>query len=132
MSSTSNSRRPGKRHAQYAVVKVLGRGAFGTAYLVRRKSDSFLYVMKKLALEQLGQKERTEAMNECAVLTKLRKHPNIVSVLEHFEDDGRLCIVMEYADGGDLAQRIEHQAAGRMAFEENQVLDWFVQVCFRP
>ena len=118
----------GKRNSQYAIVKVLGRGAFGTAYLVRRKSDSFLYVMKKLALEQLGQKERGEALNECAVLTKLRKHPNIVSVLEHFEDDGRLCIVMEYADGGDLAQRIEHQAATRTPFEEVQVLDWFVQV----
>jgi len=117
------------RGSRYAAIKILGRGAFGTAYLVRRKSDSFLFVMKKLALEQLGQKERMEAMNECAVLTKLRKHPNIVSVLEHFEDDGRLCIVMEYADGGDLAQRIEHQAAAKAPFEENQVLDWFVQVC---
>ena len=29
---------------RYDVIKVLGRGAFGTAYLVRRKSDSFLYV----------------------------------------------------------------------------------------
>jgi len=127
-SMSSRRQVQGKRHSQYAVVKVLGRGAFGTAYLVRRKSDSFLYVMKKLALEQLGQKERGEALNECAVLTKLRKHPNIVSVLEHFEDDGRLCIVMEYADGGDLAQRIEHQAASRTPFEEVQVLDWFVQV----
>lgn len=84
--------------------------------------------MKRLALEQLGHKERAEAMNECTVLTKLRKHPNIVSVLEHFEDDCRLCIIMEYADGGDLAQRIEHQTAMKTPFPEHQVLDWFVQV----
>ena len=100
--------------------------------MVRRKSDSFLYVMKKLALEQLGEKERAEAMNECSVLTKLRNHPNIVRVLEHFVDDARLCIVMEYADGGDLAQRIEHQAAADAKFSEDQVLDWFVQVRMGP
>jgi NIMA (never in mitosis gene a)-related kinase len=117
------------RSARYATVKILGRGAFGTAYIVRRKADSFLYVMKKLALEQLGEKEKAEAMNECKVLGQLRNHPNIVKVLEHFVDDNRLCIVMEYADGGDLAQRIEHQAtAADSFFPEEQVLDWFVQV----
>ena len=69
-------------------------------------------------------------MNECTVLMKLRQHPNIVRVLEHFVDDGRLCIVMEYADGGDLAQRIEAQAASKGSlFPENQVVDWFVQIC---
>ena len=116
---------------RYAVVKVLGRGAFGTAYLVRRKADSFQYVMKKLALEQLGEKERNEAMNECTVLAKLRSHPNIVSVLEHFVEEKSLCIVMEYADGGDLAQRIEHQASANATFPEDDVLDWFVQVRLR-
>ena len=117
------------KSSRYSVVKIIGRGSFGTAYLVRRKSDSFLYVMKKLALEQLGQKERAEAMNECAVLTRLRNHPNIVRVVEHFVDDARLCIVMEYADGGDLAKRIEAQAASKSHFREEQVLDWFVQIC---
>ena len=45
-----------------AVVKVLGRGSFGTAYVVRCKADSFTYVMKKLALDMLGPKERAEAV----------------------------------------------------------------------
>jgi len=40
-----------------------------------------------------------------------------------------LCIIMEYADGGDLAQRIEHQTAMKTPFPEHQVLDWFVQIC---
>ena len=115
--------------SRYSVVKIIGRGSFGTAYLVRRKADSFLYVMKKLVLEQLGQRERAEAMNECAVLTKLRNHPNIVRVIEHFIDDGRLCIVMEYADGGDLAKRIEAQVASKSNFLEELVINWFVQIC---
>ena len=98
-----------------------------TAYLVRRKADSFLYVMKKLVLEQLGEKEAAEAENECQVLSKLRNHLNIVKVVEYFKDEGRLCIVMEYADGGDLNALLKSRNGALL--REHQVLDYFVQVC---
>eukprot|EP00665_Eupelagonemidae_sp_cell47_P009560 gene9561-3499_t len=114
---------------KYKTEKIIGRGSFGTAYLVRSQADSRLYVMKRLALEQLGTKEKDEALNECKVLQKLRHHPNVIRWHEHYIDDGRLCIVMDYADGGDLAQRIEAQAATKSKFAEEQVLDWFVQIC---
>ena len=108
---------------------MIGRGSFGTAWLVRSNADSRMYVMKRLALDHMNEKEKDEAHNECVVLMKLRRHPNIIRVREHFVEDGRLCIVMDFADGGDLAQRIEAQAAGRTPFPEAQVLDWFVQLC---
>ncbi len=120
---------PAGKSRKYKTEKVIGRGSFGTTYLVRSTTDSRCYAMKRLALEQLGPKEREEALNEIRVLTKLRRHPNIIRVQDHFEDDGRLCIVMDYADGGDLAQRIEAQASSRTKFSEEQVLDWFVQLC---
>ncbi|KAL1496601.1 hypothetical protein AB1Y20_014205 [Prymnesium parvum] len=109
--------------------KVIGRGSFGTAYLVRSQKDSRLYVMKKLEFEQMPEKDRAEARNECEILMKLRHHPNIIRVHEYFIDGGRLCILMDYADGGDLAQRLEAQAAASTHFSEDQVLDWFVQIC---
>merc|ERR1719171_1469929 len=62
-------------------------------------------------------------------MSKLRNHVNIVRVNEHFVEDGKLHIIMEYADGGDLAQRIEAEAAAKSRFPEEQVLDWFVQIC---
>ena len=67
--------------------------------------------------------------HECEVMMKLRAHPNIVRVSEHFVEDGKLHIIMEYADGGDLAQRIEAEAAAKSKFPEEQVIDWFVQIC---
>ena len=36
---------------------------------------------------------------------------------------GKLCIVMDYADGGDIADKIKKQR-GRN-FSENKILDWF-------
>lgn len=113
---------------KYRTDRVIGRGAFGVAYLVRSQADSRLYVMKRLEFEHMGEKDRLDAKNECEVLMKLREHPHIIRVHEHFMDQGRLCIVMDYADGGDLAQRVEAQAASGTPFPEEQVLDWFVQV----
>ena len=119
----------------YKRERVIGRGSFGTAYLVRCRTDSRHYVLKRLDLGHMNKKEQDEAMNEARVLEKLRRHPNIIRVREHFVEEGRLCIVMDFADGGDLAQRIEAQkdsAANSEApepFSEDMVLDWFVQIC---
>ena len=119
----------------YKRERVIGRGSFGTAYLVRCRADSRQYVLKRLDLGHMNRKEQDEAMNEARVLEKLRRHPNIIRVREHFVEEGRLCIVMDFADGGDLAQRIEAQkdaAANSEApelFSEDMVLDWFVQIC---
>ena len=41
----------------------------------------------------------------------------------------KLNIVMEYAAGGDLAQRIKKAKEQKMHFSEKQVLTWFVQIC---
>ena len=113
----------------YKRERVLGRGSFGTAYLVRCRTDSRQYVLKRLDLAHMNKKEQDEAMNEARVLERLRRHPNIIRVREHFVEEGRLCIVMDFADGGDLAQRIEAQAAASSEFAEDTVLDWFVQIC---
>jgi len=66
---------PRGRAAKYKTQRVIGRGAFGTAYLVRSTSDSRLYVMKRLSLEHMNKKDRLDAMNECTVMMKVRKEP---------------------------------------------------------
>jgi serine/threonine protein kinase len=48
-------------------------------------------------------KEDQEAVkSEIAILGEL-SHPNIVSMKEHFEDDGHYCIVMELLNGGEVS-----------------------------
>lgn len=40
-----------------------------------------------------------------------------------------LCIVMDYADGGDLYTKINNQKKiGKVCYSEDQILDWFVQM----
>lgn len=63
---------------------------------------------------------------EASILSHLH-HPAIVQHLESFEENGNLCIVTEYCERGDLAQRLEEKKG--ILLSEQQVLDWLVQCC---
>jgi NIMA (never in mitosis gene a)-related kinase len=109
----------------YDRVKDLGEGGYGKALLCRRKSDRQLVVIKEVRLAGLSARDRQEATQEAAVLGSLR-HPNIVSYFGSFYDRGAFYIVMEFADGGDLAQKI--QKRGSHYFTEEDILHDFVQI----
>jgi NIMA (never in mitosis gene a)-related kinase len=55
------------------------------------------------------------------------RHPNIISFVDSFEKGTRLYIVMDFADGGDLANKLT--ARRGQLLPEQQVVDWFVQLC---
>lgn len=50
----------------------------------------------------MSEKEKEETLKEAKILEVL-KHPNIIRFREVYKTKkGKLCIVMDYADGGDL------------------------------
>ncbi len=127
--------------SNYTVLEPLGEGSFGKVYVVVHKSSGKQYVMKEIALAQANTRE--QALKEVEFLKEFR-HPNIISYVEYFEQktaalvrggkpSSTLYIVMQYADGGDLAARIAAQrrkSKGKIQpFSESLILDWFVQIC---
>jgi NIMA (never in mitosis gene a)-related kinase len=42
----------------YDKVKLLGRGSFGKAFLVTRKIDGVMFVMKKIDIEDMKEEEK--------------------------------------------------------------------------
>ncbi|KAH7823825.1 putative Protein kinase RNA-like endoplasmic reticulum kinase-like B (PERK-like B) [Monocercomonoides exilis] len=111
---------------RYIRQKVVGRGSFGAAVLVKHKGNGRLYIMKEINISQLSKKEKEESINEIRILSKLR-HPNIVSYRESFVEKGLLCILMDYCDSGDLYQRCQKQRGVLM--KEDDILLYFVQIC---
>lgn len=79
-------------------------------------------------ISKLDRKQKEEALNEVHVLKAMR-HPYIVSYKESFVEKQCLCIVMNYADGGDLQSRIIKQRQKKQYFPEEQIIDWFLQIC---
>jgi NIMA (never in mitosis gene a)-related kinase len=73
--------------------------------MLSRRYDVFqtALTITKVKLGKLNEKEKENALNEVRILASL-EHPNIVGYKEAFfeESTQTLCIVMEFADGGDL------------------------------
>ncbi|XP_061440081.1 serine/threonine-protein kinase Nek1 isoform X2 [Rhineura floridana] len=111
---------------KYIKVQKIGEGSFGKAILVKAKENGKQYVIKEINISKMSNKEREESRREVAVLANM-KHPNIVLYRESFEEGGCLYIVMDYCEGGDLFKKINAQKG--VLFSEDQIMDWFVQIC---
>lgn len=108
--------------------RCVGKGSFGHALLVR---DGYgqVFVAKELNLSQMSKKDRLSAENEVRLLQQV-DHPFIIKFIDSFVDAAsKLYIIMEYADGGDLAGRIKAQRRRRVHFTERQVMVWFTMLC---
>ena len=86
-------------------------------------------MIKQIDLNELSPGEQEAAMKEAKIL-ELLKHHNIVRFKEVYRTaKGKLNIVMEYAEGGDLSHRIKAAKEGGCYFSEEEILSWFVQIC---
>lgn len=110
-------------HAQYDILKTIGRGTYGRALLVSRKLDSKLLVIKQVDLSDLDAHEKAAALNEVAVLSRF-DHVNIIRYHTCFTERHLLHIVMEHATQGDLGTLIQHQAALNKPFAEADIMNW--------
>ena len=77
---------------QYEKLKVLGKGSFGEAILVRERGGARRKLVVKCVSVDPGQ--LAEARHEAKVLTKM-EHSNIVTYLNCFAEKGGFFIVME-------------------------------------
>ena len=113
----------------FIIGKLLGKGVFGSVSLVTRKRDGNIYAMKRVNIGKLNKKEKESALNEIRILASL-SHPNIIGYKEAFFDEhsNTLNIVMEYADEGDLEEKIKYNLKRRLNFEESTIWIWIIQL----
>ncbi|XP_033626029.1 serine/threonine-protein kinase Nek11-like [Asterias rubens] len=118
---------------RYLVEKKLGSGNFGTAYLVHdtkantSKGEEEWKVLKEISCGDLAMDETVDAMHEAKLLSKLH-HPNIVRFNDSFLDGEFFCIITEYCEGGDLDDKITACKKSGRSFDQNLIMDWFVQL----
>ena len=115
----------------YKVIQQLGEGSFGKAFLCKRESDDSLCVIKQILIEGMDKKEKDDVLNESIILAKL-DHQNIIKFFEVFESNKpkhMVNIVTEYADGGDLSEKIKEKKNKNNNFTESEILDYFTQIC---
>ena len=110
---------------RYKIIKTLGQGGFGISYLAlqsglerqvavkeffmkdcceRDESTSHVTLGTSGAREQVS-RFREKFLKEARNIAKLN-HPNIVRIIDVFEENGTAYYVMEYAEGGSLADKV--------------------------
>ncbi|KAI9176267.1 hypothetical protein LWI28_000576 [Acer negundo] len=105
---------------KYELLKEIGSGNFGVARLMRNKNTKELVAMKYI---ERGHKIDENVAREIINHRSLR-HPNIIRFKEVVLTPTHLAIVMEYAAGGELFERICN--AGR--FSEDEARYFFQQL----
>lgn len=86
----------------FEVLKVVGQGAFGKVYQVRKKGTSEIYAMKVMRKDRIVEKNHVEYMKaERDILTKI-DHSFIVQLKYSFQTKYRLYLVLDFINGGHL------------------------------
>ena len=113
----------------FHIISKLGEGAYSTVLKVTRAEDGNTYALKKVKLLKLNEKEKQNALNEVRILASVKSN-FVISYKEAFfdEKDSFLGLVMEFADNGDLYQKITAYKKSGNFFEESDIWRVFIQL----
>ncbi|XP_030605996.1 serine/threonine-protein kinase Nek11 isoform X2 [Archocentrus centrarchus] len=115
---------------RYSILQSLGRGSFGSVFLVqdiKAADGEKLKVLKQIPLGDLRPDETVRATQEAQLLSQLH-HPAILTFYHSFLEKDAFCIITEYCQDRDLDCKLEEVRRGGRSLPESQVIDWLIQL----
>jgi len=97
---------PGIILGSYKVVRSIGAGGMGELYMAHDERLDRDVAIKMLPTDLSQEEERLERFKREAKATSALNHPNILTVYDIGEQDGRPFIVEELLDGEELRDRL--------------------------
>ena len=95
---------------RYRILKLIGQGGMGAVYLAEdQRFSGALRAIKELSQSGLSPQEAQDAARafkcEADLLARLT-HPNLPRIYDHFDEQGRWYLTMDYIAGETLEQRL--------------------------
>ena len=112
--------------ADFEIVRTVGRGSFGTALLVKRKSDQQLLVLKQIDLDALKPAAQAAALQEVEVLAQFN-HANIIQYHGCFQEVGASRLFDSLSCCSASPTYNNALRAGRVCFTSVQSAGWCAQ-----
>ena len=108
----------GQTFAGYTIIRLLGSGGMGEAYLAQHPRLPRQDALKVLRPDVSADSTFRDRFIREADLAAGLWHPHIVGVHDRGENDGQLWIAMDYVDGQDAAQLMQRRYPAGMPAEE--------------
>jgi serine/threonine protein kinase len=95
---------------KYELLRKIASGGMGQVFLARERSSVERLVVLKLILPHLAEDDEflTMFLEEARLVARLQ-HPNMVTILDLQEVEGRHCLAMEFVQGDDV-RRLDKQS----------------------
>eukprot|EP00727_Mastigamoeba_balamuthi_P007367 m51a1_g3250 putative protein kinase 2 (416) ;mRNA; f:150136-152186 len=93
----------------FQLLKVVGKGSFGKVMQVRKKDDGKVYAMKVLNKQAIiSRNQVTHTKSEKNILQMI-EHPFIVGLHYAFQTPGKLYMILDYVNGGELFYHLKKE-----------------------
>jgi serine/threonine protein kinase len=97
----------GDRLGDFEILEIAGAGGMGVVYKARQQSLDRDVALKVIRDEIASEPEYRERFLREAKLAASVDHPNVVTVYDVGDDEGRLYLVMQWIEGIDLRQLLD-------------------------
>ncbi|MEQ8189014.1 MAG: pilus assembly protein PilM [Candidatus Eremiobacterota bacterium] len=117
---------------RYEIIQTLETGGMAILYIARDHNLDTLCTIKIMTDNFKDPEERAYAISkfkdEAVILAKLR-HPGLPVVQNHFVEDIRYCLVMDYVKGKSLEDILYDALLNDYYLSPELVINWGIQIC---
>ncbi|XJO73722.1 hypothetical protein BDV3_004657 [Batrachochytrium dendrobatidis] len=107
----------------YIMKETIGQGAFGVVKICEHRATGKLYACK-IVKKKIGSTASYEQLQREVSIMKAVHHPHIVQLQQVLESPKKMCMFMEYCEGGELVQTVRKR--GMCTEDETRMI--FVQL----
>ncbi|KAJ6320147.1 hypothetical protein OIU76_005631 [Salix suchowensis] len=104
------------RVGKYELGKTIGEGSFAKVRVAKNVETGDVVAIKILDRDQVLRHKMVEQLKREISTMKLIKHPNVIKIFEVMASKTKIYIVIEFADGGELFDKIAKH--GRLGEDE--------------
>ena len=88
--------------SDFSILKVIGKGSFGTVFMVKKKDTGKPYAMKVLDKDKVMKRKQYEhTLSERRILQDI-DHPFLIGLRFSFQTKSKLYMVFDFFNGGEL------------------------------
>ncbi len=108
---------------KFEKIRMIGKGGSAVVWLVKNRLSGKQFALKEIDLRHLSPQDRRGTETEIELM-KVIQGPTIIKLIESFKEGESLYIVMEYAEGGSLAQKIKKREMDKEPFSQQEVTSY--------